>query len=180
MNPVTVSATFHVGQFLEDIVGVATTRGDMSATFPTKLPPPPQGVHRSSLRLPQCYCLCHLQSIYGPLVGHSIAGCPHSCPSSRDERPLRNTRFPLFHYIGPQDRYLESALSCSRSCHSNNNLALYAPSMQQSATSAGPQQSYLVGSHIHTTHLMPGHHGLSPSNKTISGHPCHTREPLVP
>ena len=36
MNPVTVSATFHVGQFLEDIVGVATTRGDMSATFPTK------------------------------------------------------------------------------------------------------------------------------------------------
>ena len=37
MNPVTASATFHVGQFLEDIVGVATTRGDMSATFPTKL-----------------------------------------------------------------------------------------------------------------------------------------------
>ena len=36
MNPVTASATFHVGQFLEDIVGVATTRGDMSATFPTK------------------------------------------------------------------------------------------------------------------------------------------------
>jgi hypothetical protein len=38
MNPVTASATFHVGQFLEDIVGVATTRGDMSATFPTKVP----------------------------------------------------------------------------------------------------------------------------------------------
>ena len=37
MNPVTASATFHVGQFLEDIVGVATTRGDMSATFPTKI-----------------------------------------------------------------------------------------------------------------------------------------------
>ena len=37
MNPVTASATFHVGQFLEDIVGVATTRGDMSGTFPTKL-----------------------------------------------------------------------------------------------------------------------------------------------
>ena len=37
MNPVTASATFHVGQFLEDIVGVATTRGDMSATFPTKV-----------------------------------------------------------------------------------------------------------------------------------------------
>jgi hypothetical protein len=37
MNPVTASAPFHVGQFLEDIVGVATTRGDMSATFPTKL-----------------------------------------------------------------------------------------------------------------------------------------------
>jgi hypothetical protein len=37
MNPVTASATFRVGQFLEDIVGVATTRGDMSATFPTKL-----------------------------------------------------------------------------------------------------------------------------------------------
>ena len=36
MNPVTVSATFHVGQFLKDIVGVVTTRGDMSATFPTK------------------------------------------------------------------------------------------------------------------------------------------------
>jgi hypothetical protein len=36
MNPVTTLATFHVGQFLEDIVGVATTRGDMSATFPTK------------------------------------------------------------------------------------------------------------------------------------------------
>jgi hypothetical protein len=37
MNPVTASATFHIGQFLEDIVGVATTRGDMSATFPTKM-----------------------------------------------------------------------------------------------------------------------------------------------
>ena len=37
MNPVTASATCHVGQFLEDIVGVATTRGDMSATFPTKV-----------------------------------------------------------------------------------------------------------------------------------------------
>jgi hypothetical protein len=36
MNPVTESATFHVGQFLEDIVGVTTTRGDMLATFPTK------------------------------------------------------------------------------------------------------------------------------------------------
>ena len=36
MNPVTVAGTFHVGQFLEDIVGIATTRGDMSATFPTK------------------------------------------------------------------------------------------------------------------------------------------------
>jgi hypothetical protein len=36
MNPVTALATFHVGQFLDDIVGVATTRGDMSATFPTK------------------------------------------------------------------------------------------------------------------------------------------------
>ena len=37
MNPVTVSTTFHIGQFLEDIVGVAMTRGDMSATFPTKI-----------------------------------------------------------------------------------------------------------------------------------------------
>ena len=37
MNPVMALATFHVGQFLEDIVGVAATRGDMSATFPTKL-----------------------------------------------------------------------------------------------------------------------------------------------
>jgi hypothetical protein len=37
MNPVTASVTFHAGQFLEDIVGVATTRGDMSATFPTKV-----------------------------------------------------------------------------------------------------------------------------------------------
>jgi hypothetical protein len=36
VNPVTALATFHVGQFLEDIVGVVTTRGDMSATFPTK------------------------------------------------------------------------------------------------------------------------------------------------
>ena len=51
----------------------------------TPLPPPPHGVRRSSLRLPQCYCLRHLRSTYGPLLSHSIAGCPHSCPSSQDE-----------------------------------------------------------------------------------------------
>jgi hypothetical protein len=37
MNPVTALATFHISQFLEDIVSVATTHGDMSVTFPTKL-----------------------------------------------------------------------------------------------------------------------------------------------
>ena len=37
MNSVTVSATFDVGRFLADNVGVAPTRPDMSPTFPTKL-----------------------------------------------------------------------------------------------------------------------------------------------
>ena len=37
MNPVMVSATFHVSQFLADIVNVPKTRGDMLATFPTKM-----------------------------------------------------------------------------------------------------------------------------------------------
>ena len=49
MNPVTASATFHVGQFLEDIVGVARTRGDMSVTFPTKLNDPRQNMRDVTL-----------------------------------------------------------------------------------------------------------------------------------
>jgi hypothetical protein len=36
MNSVTASATFDVGRFLADNVGVAPTRRDMSQTFPTK------------------------------------------------------------------------------------------------------------------------------------------------
>ena len=103
-----------------------------------------------------------LLSIKPRRAWHTYDLAPQQCP-------LHNTPVPLIHYIGPQDRYLESAPSCSRSCHSNNILALYAPSVQQSATPAGPQQSYLVGSHIHTTHLMPWHHGLSPSDKAYQG-----------
>ena len=133
--------------------------------------PPP--VHIWAPVEPQHCRLSALLSIKPRRAWHTYDLAPHQCP-------LHNMPVPLIHYIGPQDHYLKSAPSRSRSCHTNNILALYAPSMQQSATSAGPQQSYLVGSHIHTTHLMPGHHGLSPSNKTISGHPCHTREPLVP
>ena len=37
MNSVTALATFDVGRFLADNVGVAPTRRDMSPTFPTKL-----------------------------------------------------------------------------------------------------------------------------------------------
>ena len=37
MNSVTVSATFDVGRFLANNVGVVPTRADMSPTFPTKL-----------------------------------------------------------------------------------------------------------------------------------------------
>ena len=39
MNSVTVSATFDVGRFLADNVGVVPTRADMSPTFPTKRQP---------------------------------------------------------------------------------------------------------------------------------------------
>ena len=49
MNSVTVSATFDIGRFLADNVGVVPTCADMSPTFPTKQPNAPNILIHTSI-----------------------------------------------------------------------------------------------------------------------------------
>jgi len=49
MNSVTVSATFDIGRFLADNVGVVPTCADMSPTFPTKQPNTPNILIHTSI-----------------------------------------------------------------------------------------------------------------------------------